>query len=274
MFGNVKTAWFAQWQLAKTLRQSHVVLPYTTINEKLSIEAGTASDPNNDSHEMLYMTIGRGGYVNVGTNGRNTLMHKVTDACLFEHMPVRMAPLSAPLDPAERDRYRLRKVETHGGVQYEVFYAFSIDFTSATPETSVITVNAGVEDVDPFVSDAAQLNPTAVTLVNGAPVTTSNRSIRVRAPIELVLSSQDLQYISEACEIIYGNTNSAIISEIAYCTGVDKQVTSTAGGTSVTYVEAIECQPANFVNDDINVQFTSGSITIRYNLGTTLRLLT
>lgn len=274
MFGNVKTVYFAMLQLAKTLKRDHEVLQYSTLNEKLNIQSGVALAAGEEP-DLTYMTIGRGGYVNVGTNGRNTLMHKVTDACLFEHIPFIIRETSNDLDPSERTRYRLRRLETHGGVQYFCYYGLKLDFTSATPTVSKITVNAGVQDTVPFIPTAGQVAPTPVTLDGaGRPITTSNTSISVDAPVETTLTSNDLQEIRDACEIIYGNASSAIISEIAYCSGVDRQVTSTEGGVSVTYMESIACQPCSFVNDDINTLYTSGSYTIRYILGTTLRLLT
>lgn len=274
MYGNVKTVWFAMLQLAKSIQRDHSVLPYSTLNEKLNIQSGV-SLATGEEPDMQYLAIGRGGVVNVGTSDRNLLQHKVTDGCLFEQIPFVMREVTNDLDPAERAKYRLRRLETHGGTQYFVYYLLKIDLASATPVVSKLDTTGGNEVEVPFVPIPSQLTPAPVALdANGLPITTSNLSILVSAPLEVILSTADITNIMDACEIIYGSPNKAIISEVSLCSGFDKSINSNLGGTSITHDEVIACQPCSFVNEDINLIYTSGSYTISYDIFTSLRLLT
>lgn len=274
MYGNVKTMWFAMLQLSKSLNRDHDVVDYSTLNEKLNIQAGSSLAAG-EMPDVQYMAIGRGGVVNNGQSDRDMLQHKVTDGCLFEQIPFAMREISNDFDPAERDKYRLRRLETYGGTQYFCYYLLKVDIASSTPELNKIDTSGGVEDISPFVPQPSQLTPTPVPLdATGLPISTSNVSISVAAPVEITLSSQDIQNITEACRIIYGSVTKAIISEVAFCSGFDKTVTSNDGGTTVNYTEAIACQPATFIGEDLNLLYTSNSYTFRYELGTTLRLIT
>lgn len=274
MYGNVKTVWFAMLQLAKSLNRDHDVVAHSTLNEKLSIQSGVSLAAGEEP-DVQYMAIGRGGVVNSGTSDRNMLQHKITDGCLFEQIPFVMREVGNDLDPAERDRYRLRKLETFGGVQYFCYYLLKIDIASSTPKINTIDTSGGTEDINPFIPNSSQLTPTPVPLdATGLPISTSNVSISVAAPVEILLTSQDIQNITDACKIIYGSVNKAIISEVAFCSGFDKIVSSSDGGININYTEAVACQPATFIGEDLNLLYTSSSYTFRYELGTTLRLLT
>lgn len=274
MYGNVKTVWFAMLQLAKSLNRDHDVVAHSTLNQKLNVLSGASLNAGEEP-DIQYMAIGRGGVQNDGPTDRNMLQHKITDGCLFEQIPFVMREVTNDLDPAERERYRLRKLETYGGTQYFCYYLLAVDIASAAPEINTIDTSGGTEDINPFIPNAAQQTPTPVPLdANGLPITTSNVSISVEAPVEILLTSQDIQNIMDACEIIYGSANKAIISEVAFCSGFDETTTSNDGGLNVNYTEAKAVQPATFIGEDLNLLYTSSSYTFRYSLGTTLRLLT
>lgn len=277
MYTQTKTAWHAQQELARALKAPHYIEDFSTINEKLGIESGTPV-PLNGVLDLTYLAIGRGGHNNVaGVNGESLvdiLQHKVTDGCLFEHLPFIIREISNDLSDSERAKYRLRRLETWGGKSYFAYYLRKLDLTTASPVIKKLVVENGNTTESTFTPLASQLNPTPVTIgSNGLPITVTNTHLAINAPITLTLDAADIKEITDACRIIYGDIRYSNITELAVCTGADRSSTSTSGGITVTYTEAVAVQPASFLGADVNLAYTTDEIQFRYKLGTTLRLL-
>lgn len=274
MYSSVKTVNYAELQLNKSLNRDHTLEANSTLNQKLSIQSGVNFNAG-ERPEVEYLCIGRGG-VQYVSGDRNLLLHTVEDACFFEQMPFVMRETTNDLGPDERARYRLRVMENIGGKNYFVYYGLKVDLSTSIVNKELIDTTGGTENVSAWTSDASRQSPTPVSVdsSSGLPITTTNVSIKISASVEVVLTTEDIQNIIDAAEIKFGSPNKAIITEVGFCSGVDRNVTSTEGGVNVSYDEVIGCQVAQFIADDINLITTSTSYTIKYGLGTTLRLLT
>jgi hypothetical protein len=97
----------------------------TTLNEKLSIQANATLGVN-EMPRARYICIGIGGHQGtVGADGIlliGSAQHRPTDNSLFRMMPFVMRPLTNDLTTVERQRYALRRIENHKGLDYAVYY--------------------------------------------------------------------------------------------------------------------------------------------------------
>ena len=67
--------------------------------------------------------------------------------------------------------------------------------------------------------------------------------------------------------IIYGDENYAIISEIALCSGVDRSVSVQNGSSQLSYTEAIAVQVSDFVSCFHPMSFLNTSFTLGLDIG-------
>ena len=84
------------------------------------------------------------------------------------------------------------------------------------------------------------------------------------------MNTSDVAEFSNACKVIYGSEDYAIISEIALCAGVDKivQGSSLSSGT-FNYKEAIGVQVVSFINAFFSMQFNNDGLRTILDVGAT-----
>lgn len=271
-----KTIWASYIEQIEACNITFAPEPNTTINQSLAIEAGT-NLPNNETMRMQYLVIGKGGHQNVaGSTSRvNTLQHGIRDADLFDMIPFVLRETNNDLSPVERAKYRLRKLINVGGTNYFAYYCRVVTLGAAKPQIEMIDMSVDPRAITPYVINANQLTPTPLTLDASGNVNTATQNhIRVAIPLEITLDSTDLANILEAVTIMTGDARDAIISEVGMCYGMDKSVTSSAGGVSVTYDEVLACTIAHHIPARADLQLTSDELKLNYSLATTQPLLT
>lgn len=273
---SVKTIWGAIVEASRRPGSTFTLLDYSTLNEHFQIEHGTAF-PANTKPEIKYLVIGRGGHANVpGNSGLTDLReHRIDNACLMAHLPVRVVPANADLPPDERDKYRLRRLETHKGQQWFVYYAFVIKDISTDIDVKIGTKTDGGISYKDFEAKPEQLNPQPVTIVEGVRNRSTDKQVSVKSPFPIKLLATDIAYIIEAVNLIHaGDLRYAQISEMGVVSGFDKTVTSNAGGTSISYTEVVAAQIYNFLGVDIKLPYASSGITMNFRIGTVLNYAT
>lgn len=276
-YSSVRTLNMAHLELCKSMKLPFVPLPNSTLNQEYNIQNGAVL-PVGVTPEIGYIGIGRGGHRNVTGAGSepltDILQHKIVNACFMKPLPFIVRPITDDLPPAKRELYRLRRVETHGGVQYFVYYLRKITFTASQPEISVLTIDAdGNVTPSAYISDATRLDPGPVSMVNGEVNLATNEHISVSVPVAITLNKTDCMEIVNACQIIYNDARFANITEIGIVSAVDKNVTSADGGINVTYTEALAAQVVNFIGADINLRTTSKEVKLDYRLSSTMPYL-
>lgn len=246
----------------------------STLNEKFDIQSGI-SPVNGAVPKARYFAIGNGGHkFTVGNGGLSKpepLQHRARDAALFNHLPFVLREPSNDLTQAERQRYALRKqITAPNGLTYIAYYLKRIDFTGITAEMQYKTVRDGVETTTPFTPLESDLNPTppdldpsGVNLPTGDYLTTSAR-------LPLSLTQQDCQELLNVANILYGDEEFAIISEVAYVSAIDQIVQAGGSGQpSFQFNEVIAAQVCSFINTFFPVKFSNNGVNILLDVGAT-----
>lgn len=254
---------------ARTKSEPYIPLQYSTLNEYWD---HFSDEPRPSGYPTIgYMAIGNGGHAhatgNVGAALLDDRVHEVTDARLFNHIPFIVRPRGADLSATERAKYRIRRLETHAGQEYWVYYLKKITFTTSTPTIEVITTVNNVTTSVPFEATGAMLNPTPLPMVNGQVQGVTGRKISVQSPLSITLTNAEIREIINACEILFGDARYAIISEIALVSGYDKVLEVNTGGVPISYTELICAQCCNFLGDRLFLSPEMRIATFSYELG-------
>lgn len=267
-----KTINFTLLEILRSMAIPFNVMSFSTLNEKYQL--GNITPPNTGYPTLKYLAIGRGGHRNViGGNSSglvDILEHSVTDSTLFEQIPFVLVPITDDISNLERAKYRIRKLETHNGVQYFAYYLKVIPENSITPEIRVIELSNGVKVSDvPYVASASSLAPTPVDLSNTVVNTVEGRHIVVQSKINIQLDPADIVAINDAVTTIYGDVRYSTISELGIVSAYDVNISSTLGGVNVSYDEVRSAQIMCFIGTQIPLQHYPELVDVTYGLSNT-----
>lgn len=268
-----RTVYGAAVQTYLFTSQDFALTPNTTLNEKYNVQSGIL--PSNSGQPTLqYYAIGNGGHtMTEGTDGvylPQTIQHQATDAALFKQLPFVLCLPSADLTQAQQAAYAMRTQITVAGTTYIAYYLKRIDYSTTEVEMQLKTVVNGVETTTTFVPTAGNLSPTPADLsTSGVNVTTGNY-VTATAKVTITFSEDDITQLQNVANIMYGNPQYAIISEMALVTGVDQGVPATgANSASYTFNEALVAQCATFIETLIPVQFLNSAVSVVVDIGST-----
>jgi hypothetical protein len=271
-----RTVYGSYLQSLELLGGSFQLTPYTTLNEKFAIEGGVvpASVP-----EFKGWVIGNGGHTTtVGTNNipiSTPLQHEATDPCCFHHLPFVLRELTNDLTTAQQANYALRRIEEWNGIAYAAYYAKRQDSSSIAPVIQIETVASDGTATDVvFAPDSTNLSPTAKQLsATGVNVATGQLA-KVTSQLDLSLDAFDITELLNAANVIYGDTNYAIISEIGLISGVDKTISASGSGASTfNFNELIAAQVIEFVNCMYPLVYASTGLELILDVGASEPLL-
>lgn len=270
-----RTIYGAALQTSHTLKTPHQIREYTTINEALNvpeivpyqpspISAG-AQVPQSYNAEtdtidlaVQYWCIGNGGH-NMVTKGEKAIplpiteVHRSNDACLYEILPFVVKPVDQDLSREQRTNYRLRKVMMIDGEYFIAYYARKLPTQELASKMLHTKVQDGIATTVEFIPSINNLNPTKPTIGQE----NDGSFLSVSSSILIDFTEQDVNWLKEACEILYGSAEFAIISEIAICSGVDKLIqqeyplngTQTSSNIATqNLMEAVGVQVSCFIN--------------------------
>ena len=205
--------------------------PQAIVHQPTVITAGRevidAFAPEADTSKLSssYIVIGNEGHKTI-TGFRNVgipapVEHASTDAGLYWMIPFIIRPITSALSPTQRANYRLRKVHQIDGDFYEAYYAKKKPLLTQNIDLIVYQlINQNIVGQTPFI-------PTPQNLVPVQPVgdiTNEQTHVAVNLPTPVTFSAQDITEIINACEILYGDSTVAFLSEIGICFGMDKPV--------------------------------------------------
>jgi len=229
--------------------------------------------------KMTCYCIGNGAHQNVSGPGPDVTLtrpHRATDAGPFNMIPFAMKqiwPVNNDFTALERANYRIRKTLMKDGILYAAYFAKPLNLTGVTPDLMYATSVDGNTVAVPFVPTSTDLWPAPTT--PGA--VSGGTTISVTAASQILFTPADVVLLREACEILYGTADYAIISEIGFLTGKDKEVTAAypTSGTQTaaavpadTYFELCGAQIAAHYSTYRSVVYDNLGFTISYDLGT------
>lgn len=270
----VRTVYGANLQTAQLLGIPFEVVPNSTLNDKFNASNTVGLSPA-DMPRMQYVAIGNGGH-RMKVTGTGTLQvpepiqHRTTDAALYSHLPFVLRPIGNDLTASERERYALRRLEQYNGEDYFAYYLRRMDLTGVNAQMEYKTVVGDVTTTTPFTPTAGNLSPTPPVVVTGGSVTTSGDYVTASAIVYFNLDSFDVAEILNACNIIYGSEDFAIISEIGLCSGVDKVVNAfDSVGSTFNFNEVIAAQIVSHISSFHALRFTSAGVNTMFDVGAT-----
>lgn len=227
------------------------LMPNSTLNEKFNIHP-TAQPGVNEMPRMRYLAIGINGHRSKkGADNMDlveNVQHTARDAALYKHIPFVLRPVDSDLTPTERERYGLRRIEAHGGVDYIAYYLRRLDLTNVVVKPELRTVVNNVTTTTDFLATSDDLSPTPPDIDNNGVNTVTGQYLSATARIDVQLDTFDATEILAAAMIIYGKEDYAFISELAFVTGCDRTVqTQDANNNSFNYNEVIYAQVSSHV---------------------------
>lgn len=207
--------------------------------------AGRYVEPTFDSAtetrdlKVSMVMLGRGGHgAKVDDDGEIspiTYPHKATDTGLFTPIPLLVRPISGDLTGEQKAKYRLRRTMRINNVLYAVYFGKLVDASANEIIEVIETVEDGlVTSSNPYSPTANDLRPVKEDINQ----TASGIYLRTYAGIDFAFSTEEIEDIINACELMYGDPNKAVISEIAFCFGKDKPVTKMYSEAGTTVINA------------------------------------
>ena len=268
-----RTVYGSELQTVLYTGRPFVVRPNTTLNEKLGILPGATPGAGNVPTLKL-LCIGNGGHkYETSADGipvNVTIKHDPTDAALYRQIPWVLRPSSSDLSTAERAKYALRRARTYNSVNYIAYYGRRLDLTNPTLALEIETITNGSSATSQFVPSPANLSPTPLEIQDSGSNALNGQYVNVNLPTTLALTAAEVAEIINACTIIHGNANAAIISEIALVSGSDRAITIENG---VSFNEVVAAQVNTFIGEYVSLVNTSQGYNGSYNLGANEPLL-
>ena len=264
-----RTIHAANLQTSLLLNKQYNILPNSTLNEKFAVADDVALTAN-ERPTIGYFTIGRGGHQAIaGSDGGSNIgpvPQFASHSALYSHLPFVLRPINDDLGDAERAKYALRRVESHGGSDYIAYYLKRIDLDDVnvlvefnhvlgTGETTTIAYVPRVED----------LNPTPLNIPVSA-LPTDGDSLTALATVPLIFGPNDVTEFRDACNVIYNDTAYAVVSEIGICSGVDRMLLSPSASGEINFNEAIGVQILSMLTTHQALNFNNG-FTLNVALG-------
>lgn len=273
----VRTVYGAQLQTCQYMRLPFSLLDNTTLNQKFNIHAEVALTPT-ELPKLAYIGIGNGGHrVTVGADSVpliEVVEHLPDHAALYNQLPFVLRLLDDDLSAQDRAQYRLRRIEYHDGTPYIAYYLKCLDLSETVSQMELISVINGVSQSTPFVPSNSNLNPTPPALTPDGVNLTTGDYIFASAKVPFLFTEADVAEFTNVANVLYGDTNYAIISEIALCSGVDRVVSGTFNGATAAYTDAIAVQVMNFIAAFYSMTFNNTGIDMLLSVGSVEPLLT
>lgn len=254
----------------------YTALPNTTLNQKFNVIPDTHTSAE-VVPDLKYFGIGIGGIkMELGADGiyiPTPILFAPDQASLYKPIPFLMRPLNSDVAANVRSKYRMRAIVTYNNIQYVAYYLKMLPDSSSPPQIQLMNVNNGTTNSYPYTPSVDVLNPTPPTVNSQSQNVTVANYLSVSNQLPLSLIAEDIEEIQNSCNIIYGDPNYAVISEIALCTGVDYANTASINGVSTGYTEAIDVQVSSYVQDLFALQFSNTEVDLVLDIGSTEPLL-
>jgi hypothetical protein len=272
-----RTVYGAYLQTCLKLGLPFTMIPNTTLNERLGIQPSIAPSVGEDP-TMKYLVFGnRGHATTVASDGSDEIIpvpHDAEDAGLYGLIPIVLRDTDDDLPVDIRKDFGLRRIEPHNGVNKIAYYALRLDYSTVTASLQSIRVVEGEVVVEPYTPTADNLNPVPPQITNSGVVLGSDTSISASAIITVRLSENVVAEMVNAHRVRTGSNRSPVISELGFCSGVDRNVQATNGGAgSFLFNEVIACQLNVIISTHHAIGYSSTGATLAFDVGNTEPLL-
>lgn len=251
-------------------------LPYnppsnTTLNERFEV-ADNEELGDDERPYVGYYVIGNGGHQYVtGANGIPRTLpqkHQATDASCYKPIPFVMRELDNDLSATDRKNYALRALEVHDGVEYATYYAKRLDLDNVEVNMQRVKIEDGEMSEEPFEPDNDNLNPEPYDAEKTELVESSGEFVAGFALVTISFTPFDAEELRHVAKVLYGDENYAIISEIGFVSGVDRELTVRGdGGSTFDFKEVIGAQIVSFVSTNYQLNLQNQGFDFSSNIG-------
>lgn len=265
------TVYSSYLQACTHLKKPFVMVPKTTLNEKLNINPSVAPQ-SNEYPSFGYLCVGIGGArLTVAENNvpiTVPIQHSSTDASPYDMIPFVLREVNNDLSASQRELYALRRMETINNRNYFAYYLRRVDLGLTIPKMYLTKVVDGVSDTKPFIPSDSNLNPSKPELTNAGVNVVSGDMTSVSAPLIVNIGPTEVDELLNVAKIKFNEERLANITEMGFCTGLDKVMTSPGVGNSTIQMnEAICVQIATHVNTAFDCQFLNDGFKISVDVG-------
>lgn len=272
-----RTIYGSYLQTVMLMELPYEMKPFTTLNERFDILKGVPP-PATQRPAMKYWTIGNGGHrfdcAADSIPKPEPIQHRATDASCYNPIPFALVEPTQDIAAGERVKFCLRKEIQVNGRTYVAYYGRRMNLTGVTAQMQLKTVRDGVTTTTGFVANSSNLNPTPPDINSTGVNITDGNYVVATAKVTLSLTPADARLLIDMSQVMYGDPNFAIISEIALFSGVDRDVNVTSpGGGSYTFTDVIAAQVNSFVNTFFPVAYSNNGIELILDVGATEPLL-
>lgn len=276
MGNTVRSVYGAALQTSQLLGLPVPIRENTTLNQKFNINKDIAV-ASTDNIAMRYATIGNGGHkMIVGANNipyPKAIQHTPRHAGLYNHLPFVLRRPSEDLTPQQRQAYRLRRLETHDNTVYVAYYLKVLDLSNTSTQLELRHVENNATTSTEFQATLADLTPEPPAIDPNGVLTTTGDYIAATAKVPFIMLENDVDELLNVANVIYGDPNYAIISEIGLCAGADRIVTGDFNGVATSYTDAIGVQIIDFMSVFYPVAFSNKQVNLTFDVGDVSPLL-
>lgn len=273
---STRTIYGALLQTAQRFKQPLPILPNSTLNQKFDVFPDLLPGEG-EMPFTNYLAIGlKGVTIDVNEDGLYVTKYREYSprwGSLLLHCPFIMRPVSNDLTAPERVKYRLRRIEIHGGIAYACYYLRTLDLTTSIVGAEYRTIVNDIVTSQSWTPTLGDLNPTALEPNPNEVIQTGDDYIAATKKIALVFTAQEVQEIMDAVNIIYGTPDVANITEFALCSGLDRVVTGDFNGIPAAYTEVVAAQVNDFVKATLSCPNATMGQTINVDAGSNEPLL-
>lgn len=252
---------------------------YSTVNERLDI-LPTAAIGGADKVKLGVLVIGSGGHTcTPGSGGTPRTIprnHTAENLSLFNPVPFVLRPIEEDLTLSERNKYCLRKEITVAGKVYFGYYGLRLNINKDNfkPTAVRLTKANGVEEEAPYELDSNNIFPEPISLPVDQAVVASDVQLRVTAPINIRLDYNAVREFVEACKIMNdGDETTAVISEMALCTGADRVVSVPGTDGTIQFNESVATQIYCHNADMLALYYNRKEVNLTIDLGAQIPLI-
>lgn len=267
----------------KSLLYSLLGLPpqidqFSTVNERLNILPGLAPTTNERVVLGVLVAGNKGHSYQPGSDGIplfGAKDHMATDSSLYGPLPLVLRTIDDDLSPAMRQRYCLRKIVNHDGINYYGYYGLRIPIAVDNVSVQMVKVTRTESGVieEAFVPTNDNLYPIPPELPNSGGITASDVSVKVVAIVNVTLMQSEVSEFVEAVKILYnGDERYAVMSEFGLCVGANRivEVEGTAG--VINFNETIGTQIYAFAMEHKALFYNTQELVIDFDLGNQIPL--
>lgn len=259
-------------QTNQLLGLPHQFLSSSTLNEVLNIQSGVLPS-NSQTPTLRLYGIGNGGHVMAtGPNGvqyPKGLQHKATDANCFNLIPQVLREPTNDLTDAERALFAGRREEQHQGRTWIAYYWCRLPLAGVVTVAEYHVVKDGVDKPKPFEPDSSNLNPVPDPLApEGVNVITGDYvSSTARTPV--LLDAWRAAELLNVSRVKWDTDELAIISEIVFCSAVDKVIPIQVNGANKQFNEAVGVQVVSHYSCFFPMKYNNNGVELLVDIGAT-----